>query len=321
MANLKSGATIAGNLIFHSGNLPLNAHEDHVYVHDEKTGNNYEIYHEGHKPTNVELNMVSRAGDTMTGELKANGNISIQNANPKIGFIESDSSNKRWEIEMIGGNFQIDEAGVSPRLTLLAGGEVRFTGVVKQQHEQGTTSDSLTRKDYVDAADDRKVNKAGDTMSGSLNISSAGFAPKLVLDRTDSTGNISIGFKNSEDRIIHFGLKSDGHLAYGTDTDLSNKGATIYSTSNKPKWEDVEGLDYFSKDSSGYILATKWLRCSSGAGIIPFENGQGVVGSSSIKFGAGYINTMNSVTVNAPNLNLGTEAIIKRNGDDIEFYV
>ena len=138
MADLKLGSTVGGAPIWSGANLPLRASGDTLEYKD------FEIYHEGHKPTPAEVGAVNKAGDTMTGELKANGDISISNANPKLSFVETDASNKRWEIECIGGNFYVDEAGVSSRLTILAGGETRIAGVVKQQVAQGTTVDSLT---------------------------------------------------------------------------------------------------------------------------------------------------------------------------------
>lgn len=66
-------------------------------------------------------------------------------------------------------------------------GYARFGRIVTQSVPQGTETNALTRKDYVDSANALKVNKSGDTMTGNLTISN--FAPILVLNETDTGKN------------------------------------------------------------------------------------------------------------------------------------
>jgi hypothetical protein len=241
MANLKAGTLIGGNLIWHQGNLEFNTVDTRL---DYK---GHMVYTEAHKPTNNDLNLVSRAGDTMTGVLKFSTSISD---------VIQDGSNNRL---LHNGGFVV--LGNSTKSTGIDGGTTRLTvqtGSISANVPYLTTvaqhssANSLTRKDYVD---NTTVSVSGDTMTGVLNINAnngfmvansdanqasyilgkiAGANSWYVGRGSTSTSDVSLqSYTHSNRRIT---IQSDGVYIYG-----SGQEGKIYTTGNKPTVIDIAG--------------------------------------------------------------------------------
>ncbi len=113
------------------------------------------------------------------------------------------------------------------------------------------------------------VNKAGDTMTGNLTITSANADPKLIVHRTNLDGNVNIGFKTQSGNITYFGLRSDGHFGYKTDADVSS-GNKIYSTGFKPNSDDTGSL----AKNRGQVTSNDWNTLTN-AGSYSVNNASG----------------------------------------------
>ncbi|NDO73076.1 pyocin knob domain-containing S74 family peptidase [Shewanella sp. SE1] len=74
--------------------------------------------------------------------------------------------------------------------------------------------------------------------SAAVAATSAGSGAKLLATRSDSDGNINIAFIGPN-TTTYLGRTSDGHIAYGTNGDITGSGSKIYSTTNKPTYSDV----------------------------------------------------------------------------------
>ncbi|MGL5307980.1 MAG: tail fiber domain-containing protein [Aeromonas veronii] len=96
MANLKSGTLIGGNMIWHAGNMPFDINGVKFLV-----GGN-EVYTKANRPTPAEVGAVSKAGDTMSG------NLTIENNAPILKLSETDSGGKSYFIVTDGGNLRIN---------------------------------------------------------------------------------------------------------------------------------------------------------------------------------------------------------------------
>ena len=189
MAILKPGSTVGGNLILHQGMLPLYPDKDSIYY------KNFKIYTQYDKPTNVDVGLgnvtndaqVKKAGDTMTGNLTIDSGINsallikkaILRADQNSSLVLSAPSQSIY----FRPNGDTDTRG---QMSLASGGALSVDHVLATGAQNGSIN-ALTRKDYVDGKlvdldtklDNKKVNRAGDTMTGELTV------PKLK-----STGNV-----------------------------------------------------------------------------------------------------------------------------------
>ncbi|QIW87001.1 hypothetical protein AHP1_1701 [Aeromonas phage Ahp1_CNU-2021] len=177
--------------------IPYGDTDNKNYIGTNQTGTNApiwaEIYTNLNKPTNVDLNLVSRAGDTMTGTLNAPDFIQTTAQSTSaaactrkdyvdnlVTTLRNDvysksTSDARYVIktgDTMSGNLTV------PKVLLSAA--------------QGTEANSAARKDYVDAVDAKNVAKTGDTMTGNLVVKTDIF----VKDNVNVTGHqITFGDK------------------------------------------------------------------------------------------------------------------------------
>ena len=113
-----------------------------------------------------------------------------------------------------------------------------------------STANKPTKTDVglSNVTNDVQVKKAGDTMTGALNVNTTGtgvsvaikseMAFPLTIERTNDNKNVAIGFKNTgATRYLGFG--QNGKLHWGINTDASANGQ-VYTTEFKPTWIDVQ---------------------------------------------------------------------------------
>lgn len=216
MAVLKTGSTVAGNLILHQGILPLYPSGDSLYH------KNFLIFTKNDRPTNVDVGLsnvtndaqVKKAGDTMTGNLtiSAGAESRIQLANVGARAIGSNSltlyANKESIFFRPNGS-----SDTSNQVTIDAAGTVSANKYLSVA-PQASDATALTRKDYVDAAIQRidldigtKVAKAGDTMTGNLN------APKFLITTAQGTeANAATRKDYVDQRVLKSGDTMTGRL-------------------------------------------------------------------------------------------------------------
>lgn len=153
---------------------------------------------------------VNKAGDTMTGSL------TLQYNAPVMTFVETDNANKKWAFAADGGTFRIheDSTGITDPEVVLMVTLDKKTAIRNptSRSAQGTTADSLTRKDYVDG----KVAKSGDTMTGTLVVN----VPNAY---TLATGEPSIDLKNG--RMVGI-----NQLLFNDESDVVNEGILFPKT-------------------------------------------------------------------------------------------
>ena len=147
-------------------------------------------------------------------------------------------------------------------------------------------------KTEIDSKLDTKVSNTGGIIKGTVLLQDAGADAKVTLQRTDSNGNINIGFKRMDGNTTYFGLRSDGKLGYGNSLDISGAGASIYSTANKPTAADLnlytktesDGKYALQDQDSHSVQYARWLRPQSvnlnsmGTAFKSFTNGDGSTG-------------------------------------------
>lgn len=172
MANLKAGTLIGGNMIWSAGNLPLRVVGDKLYI------NSQEIYTTGFKPTPSTIGAVNKAGDTMTGNLvvpqikTTSDSALVSNSDTNQGIYINPTDDRT----IIGGGNANGSVVIRPNGLGSTAGNTTFNkdGTITASSAP-TASSHLTRVDWVQAQDNKRVAKDGDTMTG-----------KLVLNYTSS---------------------------------------------------------------------------------------------------------------------------------------
>ncbi|ADM79956.1 hypothetical protein phiAS5_ORF0113 [Aeromonas phage phiAS5] len=150
------------------------------------------IYSSGNKPTNEDLNLVSRAGDTITGDLVVSGKITVSKVllSGAQGTEENALTRKDYVDTKVGTAVQ----------SVTATGAVKSTGGINPVIS--LVNATTTEDGAMSAADKAKlnglpaaaVNKTGDSMTGSLTFTNDS---QLVWSR--NTDWAKIGFKNDSD--------------------------------------------------------------------------------------------------------------------------
>ena len=124
---------------------------------------------------------INRIGDTMTGQLTLRYNA------PVMTFIETDNADKKWAFAAAGGTFRIheDSTGITDAEVVMMVTLDKKTAIRNptSRNAQGTTPDSLTRKDYVDGEIAKCLSKTGGTITGDVNI-----VGKLLINNTELVG-------------------------------------------------------------------------------------------------------------------------------------
>ncbi|AAQ17985.1 hypothetical protein Aeh1ORF316w [Aeromonas phage Aeh1] len=163
MADLKLGSQIGGNLIWHQGILELNPVDDKLFYRDQEI-------------------MTTRGYQTMLGSIKfgtSNDVYDIESMSDGPGGVKrylrkmrSGAASTIWH-ETINDRLYTISTGitdVAPQFTLNNGDSATFQYPVLTNSPQSGLANSFTRRDYVVAEDAKKVNKAGDGMTGNLDF-------------------------------------------------------------------------------------------------------------------------------------------------------
>lgn len=169
MANLKAGTLIGGNLIWSAGNLPLRTQGDKIYINDTQ------IYSEHYKPTPAAIGAVNKAGDTMTGtlttkQIKVTDQYALTTStggSTQGIFLGFSGSDRRTIIG--GGDAAAGTVIIRPRGIGDAGANTIFNndGTITSGATP-TSGAHLTRKDYVDSGDAKRLLLTGGTLTGRL---------------------------------------------------------------------------------------------------------------------------------------------------------
>ncbi len=192
MADLKTGTTIGGTLVWTQGNFPLYPTGDALLY------KNYLIYSENNKPQAVDNDFVSKANGGVYGAplvVKTSINIA-DGAGFRTGGLQvgngDDSTLTMCNIDLVswwGIGFKSSQGTAGRTLAIdtrtgnvSSKGSAEFASWVTS-NVTPTNANHLTRKDYVDGLINTTTNnansrvlKSGDTMTGNLTV------PAVVLD-------------------------------------------------------------------------------------------------------------------------------------------
>ena len=257
MANLKSGTLIGGNLIWNAGNLPLKITDKILYFNDT------ELYSSGNKPTNDDLNMVSRAGDTMTNNLNFNtASRGISVSFPTSSGVSSNSTG------VFGGN---GDGAASDKTNMVlkswygigiqsslpsSAGDGNTVWIDARTGKVSSKSDFYAQTDKKvyhqgfkpTAADVGAVSKAGDTMVGTLTVPTFVATGGSNLKTITVDGNINL----SGGRRINGASNS---------TILRDHGNGNVTLSGSLNTTGTAGDLYLGYNASGH--ATRYVRVES----------------------------------------------------------
>ena len=121
-------------------------------------------------------------------------------------------------------------------------------------HITGIASTNLDGRYYTETeADSRFVNVTGDTMTGTLTLSSSGYADQLTVNRSDGDYYSVIKYANSTGELARMGFTNTGVLHYrvGASGTLVNIFHDNYHP-NADKWTTARTLS-LSGDASGSV--------------------------------------------------------------------
>ena len=121
-------------------------------------------------------------------------------------------------------------------------------------HITGIASTNLDGRYYTETeADSRFVNVTGDTMTGTLTLSSSGYADQLTVNRSDGDYYSVIKYANSTGELARMGFTNTGVLHYrvGASGTLVNIFHDDYHP-NADKWTTARTLS-LSGDASGSV--------------------------------------------------------------------
>lgn len=161
MADLKLGTQIGGNLVWHQGILDLNPVDTKLYFQDQEV-------------------LVDTGYQTLKGTMKFNvpanqydiESLSILPAGSKsmLRKFRGGINDTIWHETIQNTKYRISTGNTDAGLILelVHGNAATFQNSVHTNAAQSTAANSFTRKDYVDAIDNKNVAKAGDTMTGDL---------------------------------------------------------------------------------------------------------------------------------------------------------
>lgn len=164
--------------------------------------------------------------------------IESNNANNNFKLNNSGVGNPwAWEYDA-GGGMKFTEQGVATRMT------IGTDGVIRQHAAQGSQVDSLTRKDYVDTEVGNKVNKAGDTMTGTL-----------VAPTVDITDQLQVPVEN-----VRTGAQGDIRFNDTTETFEGHDGTAwgAIGGGGGVAWEPIL-VNTTAETGTGYLIAADAL--------------------------------------------------------------
>lgn len=261
---------------------------------------------------------VSTSGDTMTGDLI------IDKAAPKL-ILKSHGNNGAAAtsfIEFQDGSGAVigslsDSSNTNSDIVLdaTAGGSVKISGSSVLLNNpisastQGTTDDSLVRRDFLISHSNAKVNKTGSTMTGDLTMDNS----HLVFAGTGDATFIYrqtkpfVGYTNAEGGYY---LGSDNNKLFAGN---SQKGASVVTSTGAhlifheghvPTWQQTGGNDYFTKTGTVISVAgANWLKmAANNVGLLPSAPGSSttsnsLIGNSTNWFNESWVNAYRGGTL------------------------
>ncbi len=247
--------------------------DDNVYIGNQigdlyyqDPSGTHEVYHEGHKPTLVELGALSTSGGTMTGALELGVYASTVQGVLKL---NGSTANKRSVIKTTNGNLHIDAAdGHAMYLNYYSGGttanvifgsgngggsgaSVSSTGVITATG--GTSTQWNTAYTYSTVG---HLPLAGGTLTGTLNVNDVNI-PKANIVTHGSYFEMSYGKSNTSQ--FTFNADYDG-LETGAYTPNYSGTANAGMSVVKMPSGGVGGLDFYVKKhgttSGSHALST-----------------------------------------------------------------
>ncbi|MGL5579929.1 MAG: tail fiber domain-containing protein, partial [Cetobacterium sp.] len=242
MANLKSGTLIGGNMIWNAGNLPLTYSAGKIKV------DTFRIYTENDKPTAAELGVVNKAGDTGIGDLSlTRGKTLTGTLTHSYGYLSVYPYGTSYGLDGASGNrcrfyYKEHENGKPDQ---------KNRGLVFSSNDSDGTAHDLNiwlnnKKVYHEgfkptASDVGAVNKAGDTMTGTLYNSG-----------TDALNSgFTIGTSSKKLFNMSVGHNGQAMLYINEADDRTKNGLCVRTVSSS----NTGSKDLFRIDSAGELYA------------------------------------------------------------------
>ena len=235
-------------------------------------------YNTANKPTAADVKAVAKSGDSMTGILALSGNldwrsITMTKSGDKNDHFMIGRGDTGWlnelTIHVPSKDYTVN--GETAKITFASSGSTRLAtiegetgamwvkGAVTQTAAQSTLANALTRKDYVNAEDAKKLNLTGGTLSNTLKIKTDGTELNiegLWSNRLGGRRNLVRLGGSTDNPIVVVGDITAGQYIYTNDIPKIKVGAgalgNIYYEGNKPTAADVGALTKAQGD--GYYL-------------------------------------------------------------------
>lgn len=222
----------------------------------------HRVYSPANKPTNDDLDLVSRHGDTVAGDFHFNDStINLDNTSKITGNGHDVVSLN--DLELILGS-----TGTNLILTTLEQIKLRQGGA------EGTFYTTLNKPTNADVGlgrvtNDAQVKKEGDRMTGNLQ------APKVILENDPTTPNEAVRLSFLKDKFPFpqtdvIGAARD----WNTITDRGVYKVTDGSGQNKPTTDVTSGVLVVDKADDGSIVQCYYPKVGDGAISIRTKDGQ-----------------------------------------------
>lgn len=227
-----------------------------VYDAETKTSSDFPIYHTGYKPSAADINAVSRSGDTMTGKLNANGNISIKNTNPHI-LLNDSNANYNFYVQALKDTIALGYGYNNSLLINTKGQLILQTSTTISGNAPASISFYVTQTDnnittksaFIRVYDDHSATTYGTNMviqSGGNMIIGSGEAPFSCYSN-DLKDSISENTYIVSDTNIYF---------YTNCNTYANKKSTVYIDTSGvlygAAWNDYAEFRTYSEDEIPY---------------------------------------------------------------------
>ncbi|BES53273.1 hypothetical protein [Aeromonas phage phiWae14] len=202
------------------------------------------VYTSMQKPSNVDLNLVSRAGDKMTGALE------ISMPYPQIIFTESDQNDKKYIMIADGKGIRLNEDTTGGKgIWQYFPHEDKLTLYKPCTGEMGNLPSSLTTKDYVDTKVGTAVQSV--TATGAVK-STGGINPviSLVNATTTEDGAMSAADKAKLNGLPAAAVNKTGDSMTGSLT-FTNDSQLVWSRNTD--WAKIGFKNDSDQDTDSYM--------------------------------------------------------------------
>lgn len=216
-----------------------------------------EVYHPGNKPTTFDINAVSLNGsESIAGTKTFTESVVIENNTPYLLLRDLDS-NKEVSLKVIDNKFVVETPTSRPFELNFEETSVLLSNPTTKTI-QGTTGNSLVRKDYLQSELAKKLDGGGDgsingdlVVNGKIIVKGVGslFADVNTIGELKEN-NIRVYSPSNKPNAIDVGaLPSSGgniggslHVRGDISTDgfITEKGVRVYSPNNKPEAGDFD---------------------------------------------------------------------------------